>query len=192
MVIPQALIVQVVGYAVVIGLVFFILSFMQRGFFWKFIKVKTSMGRLILVKVRSINIDHYVIGKIEEDFLIFKVYKQEKRLAINDRNVFYKSIGINWVDVDDSRNCLVKPDFTTSPGFDVVLYNNLYLRALYKPAITDNLEKIMLVLIIVCTLASVICVILIMKESSAITSLQGQIGAIATQIKGQVVQTATI
>lgn len=192
MAIPHELIIQVIAYGIVILLVLFVLSFLMRGLFWKFLKVKSSMGRLILVKIRSINIDQFVIGKIKEDSLVYELNKEEKKIVINDKSVFYRCLGVTWVDIDESKNALVKPDFTSITGFDAVLYNNLYLRALYKPAITNNMEKVMILLLIIITIVSVICVIMVMRESSSIAILKSQIIGISEQIKGQIIQSAVI
>ena len=166
------LVAQVLGYAIVILLIIIVISFLQRGFFFKYFRVRGSLGRLVLIKVREINIDTYAVGSINGDTLKFKNNKEEHIICIKDRNVFYRSIGIIWVDYDSATNGLVKPDFMGVEGFDAVKYNNLYLRALYKPAITDNFDKILMLLMFVCLILTIVTIVLSVKNGNAITSLK--------------------
>jgi len=129
-------------YAIVLFLGFFIVAFIQRGFFLKFLRVKISFGRLIMVKVKSVNRDHYSVGRVEDNFLLFKLYKDWRRLTIPGAFVFYRSLGVSWVDIDEERNALCCPDYSTLPGYDAVKFSDLLKRALQKPAITDNKDKL--------------------------------------------------
>ena len=147
---------QTLGYGAVILLILFVISFLQRGFFWKYLRVKSSMGRLVLVKIRDINIDSYATGKIDGETLLFKHNKDNKTIAIKDRGVFYRSIGILWVDYDNSTSALIKCDFSAIEGFDSVKFTNLILRALYKPAITNNLEKVTIALLFILAILTAI------------------------------------
>lgn len=163
---------QVLGYGVVVLLIIVVISFLQRGFFFKYFRVRASMGRLVLVKARDINIDSFSIGKIDGDLISFKKNKAEYIITIKDRNVFYRSIGIIWVDFDSATGGLVKPDFQGIEGFDAVKYNNLYLRALYKPAITDNLDKILMVMVLICIILGVISLILCFRNGAALENIR--------------------
>jgi len=166
------LLAQVLGYGAVISLIFFVISFLMRGFFWKYFRVKASMGRLVLIKIRDINIDSFAVGSIDSDILKFKKNKEEHSIAITDRTVFYRSMGIIWVDYDSATGGLVKPDFKGIDGFDPVKYNNLYLRALYKPAITDNFDKILMLLMFICVVLTIVTIVLSVKNGNAIATLK--------------------
>lgn len=183
------IITQMLGYGCVVFLMVFVISFFQRSFFWNYFRVKGSLGRLILIKVRDINIDGFTIGKIKEGMLSFKYNKEEKLVAINNNSVFYRCMGVIWVDYDSQTSGLVKPDFTTIDGFDVVKYTNLYLRALYKPAITDNLDKIMILLLIICIIASITSVYFSVKNGTALTNIVTQMASLQ---KGNVVGSGVI
>ena len=141
--------VQTISYMVVLMIALLILSFLQRGFFWKFVRVKTSFGRLVLVKIRSVNRDHYSVAQVHENFIVFKAGDSYKRINVPDPSVFYRSLGVAWCDVDDSKNAIVKTNFEAVHGFDAVKYNNLYLRALYKPQIADTKEKLIIGAIVI-------------------------------------------
>lgn len=166
------ILIQTLSYMVVLVISILIVSFLLRGFFWKFVKVRLSFGRLVLIKIRSVNRDHYSVGNVHENFLIFKVGNSHKRISIPDQSVFYRSLGIAWVDVDDSKNALVKTDFSSVEGFDAVKYNNLYLRALYKPQIVGNQEKIIIISIIAVGLIVAITLYLVYNMNNNIGELK--------------------
>lgn len=151
------ILVQTISYAVVLLLALLIVSFLQRGFFWKYFRVRLSFGKLIMVKVRAINRDFYRVGRITEGFLIYKGDKNNKRLVIKDKSCFYRSLAVTWVDVDDETNAISKVDYTTVSGFDAVKYNDLFLRALYKPNIADTKEKLIIGAIVIIGLMVIGC-----------------------------------
>lgn len=142
--------VQTIYYAIVVLLAVGVLSFVLRGFFWKFVKVRMSFGKYVLVKVKAINRDYFRVGRIHDTFLVYKAYKHDKRLAIQeDSQVFYRSLGCTWVDVDEQKNAILNANYSGVEGFDAEKYNDLYLRALYKPQIADTKEKIIIGAIII-------------------------------------------
>jgi hypothetical protein len=168
------LLLQVFYYALVLVLGLVIVGFMQRGFFGAFARVKLSFGRLILVKVRAVNRDYFRVGKIDEGFLVYKHQKQEKRLAIKSNNVFYRSLNVMWVDVEETKNAIANPDYTNTPGYDAVKYNDLYLRALYRPVIADNKEKLVIAGLLFCVIGLIVIGVLLFytyKETSALKTL---------------------
>jgi hypothetical protein len=136
--------------AMIIGVL--LISLMQRGMFWQIIKVRLSFGKLVLVKLRQVHRDYFSIGKIQDGFLVFGEKKQERRIAIPDNKFFYRLSGLICVDVHDEKNALCSPDYSAVPGFDAIKYNNLYIRTLFQPTVTDNQDKIImgaLVLIVI-------------------------------------------
>jgi len=169
------ILIQTLYYAVIMGMSIGVMGVLLRGFFWKFVKVRMSFGRLVLVKIRGINRDYYATGEIDENFLVYtdKVSKKkEKRININDNSCFYKSLGVTWIDVDAQTNNICKPNYTISSGFDAVKYNNLYVRALYSPQITDTKDKIILALI---------CITLLIGIGATILSYMAYNNGVITQ-----------
>ena len=135
---------------VILAIAIMIVSLPQRSFVWKFLKVKLSFGRLILGKIRAINRDYFAVCWIADGFLIYKIdRKNYKRIAIKDKDVFYRSLGVNWVDIDEEKNCLAKSDYSGVSGFDAIKYSDLYKRALYKPTINDDTFNFRIVMIMV-------------------------------------------
>lgn len=176
---------QAFYYLIVMVITFLFVGVLQRGFFGKFFRVKLSFGKLILVKLREVNRDPYAIGIIREGFLIFKYDKDEYRISIpKNKPVIYRSIGVNWVDVDPEKGAVCVVDYSAVSGFDAVKYNNLYLRALYKPALTDNFDKILLVLVIVSIIASIVVGFLVYQNSVNILEIKQFISQTVPTVSG--------
>lgn len=188
----NAIIQQALAYCVVFFLVLFVISLIQRGFFWKFMRARTSGGRLIICKLRQMTRDYFRLGRIEEGFLIFKGFDGDRRISINDPNVFYRSIGCTWVDIDDEKNALVKSDFSTVSGFDADKYNSLYLRALYKPQIVDSSTKLIILLLIIIIVAIGILVFFNYKSYNQIGILQSMVSSLKTTASNGVVAGAPL
>ncbi len=140
-------------YAIVMGLMVGAIGLILRGFFWKYIKVRMSFGKLLMVKIKAINRDYFAIGWINENQLVFtqraggKTGKEEKRIDIKYKSSFYRSLSITWIDIDEEKNCVIHPEYKKTEGFDAVKYNSLYIRALYRPTITDQQQRIILLLL---------------------------------------------
>lgn len=146
------ILIQFAGYTAVLLLAIMFFSFMLKGFFWKFLKVKTSMGRLTLIKRRGQLRDEFLIGEIKEGFLVFKDRKEGKkfinRIACdnNTNKALYRSLGVSWIDIDD-ENRICKCDYTAIPGFDSKKFSDLFIMAEQQPEIGDNKQMIMLLIL---------------------------------------------
>lgn len=175
---------QTIYYFVVLVLAFFLIGILLKGFFWKFVKVRTSFGRYILCKIKAVNRDYYAVGEVEENFLTFTTHKNQRRLCIKDSSVFYKSIGITFVDIDDQKNCLMKPDYKGVEGFDLVKYNNLYKRTLYRPAIADNKDKLVIGCLILIIVICAIMAFILYKQNYTLEFLRTEITALKGSVSG--------
>ena len=138
------ILIQTGYYFVAMCIGIFLISIIQRGLFWPFVKVRLSFGKLIMVKSRAVHRDYFMVGKIEEGFLVYGDKLNGKRISIKNNSFFYRVCGLMWVDVEDEKGALCKPDYSTEPGFDAVKYNNLYVRTLMRPSVADNQDKIII------------------------------------------------
>lgn len=134
---------QTFYYAIVMALSIGAASMILKGFFWKYVKVRLSFGKYILVKVRSPLRDYFSVGRVEDSFLVFKRRKNEIRVLIT-ANIFYRSLAVTWVDVDEELNAACTVDYKGVSGYDAEKYDDLLTRALMKPAIKSNFEKIVI------------------------------------------------
>ena len=143
------LFIQVGCYAGLMIFTIFGMATLFRGFFWKYIKVRTSFGKNVLVKIRTPLRDFYAVGWVEENFLCYKFQDFIIRIAINTQDkIFYRSMAINWIDVDEEKNAVCKVDYSAVAGFDAKKHSDLLTRALMRPTISSGKEKIILVCVI--------------------------------------------
>jgi len=139
--------IQTFYYAIVMCLSISIAGILLKGFFWKYVKVRLSFGKYILVKVRSALRDYYGVGRVEDGFLVYKRRKNDIRILIT-KNIFYRSLGVTWVDVDEEINAACTVDYSAVTGYDAEKYDDLLTRALMKPAIKSNFEKIVILVLL--------------------------------------------
>ena len=175
---------QTIYYGIVMLITIFLVGIFQKGFFFYFLRCKLSFGRLILIKLRAINRDHYAVGRIEEGFIIFNSPAGVKRIRIKDSSYFYKSIGIMWIDIEEETNALCKANYSTASGFDAIKHEELLTRALYKPGLNDKSQKIMLGLLVMAVAGLVILGFLIYKNGTVLQGLTPAINNLNSKIAG--------
>jgi hypothetical protein len=96
-----------------------------------------------------------------EGFVVYKKKnsdgKMERvRLSMPEqKSVVYRSAGVNVVETDDEKNCLILPSYEFISGFDPEKFESLYIRALYKPSLANDMIKIILIIVIVVGIAVV-------------------------------------
>lgn len=167
-------------YGAVILLCVGAINFFMGGVFISWFKVKTSRGKKILVRVRTVVQDYYKPGQIDKGFLIFKDReKEERRLSVGEGMV-YRGMGVNNIDVDDETNAVVKRDFQAVSGFDAVKYNYLYLRALFRPEQLQKELRIIIILLVVTLLAALAAAYFGVTVSDKLDALAGNIANVAS------------
>lgn len=151
----KEILIQAGAYAIVLVMAISFSGLLLKGFFWKYIKVRLSFGRLVLIKVRGKLTDFFAVGKVEEGHLIFKIGKNKKRISLKDKNSVYRSLSVNWIDLDEEKNSICNADYSTSEGFDAKKFEDLYERALFQPQIgLGGKEKIIIFLVVVAIVAA--------------------------------------
>ena len=157
--IPDFLII-VGSYVAVFLLATMVFNFLMAGFLKTFMVVKGSRGSKVLVQVVTVNRNYYRTGFVEDGFLVYKsATKHEKRLSIPQNvNIFYRSLNVTCVSVDEELNTIIMPNGKNVTGFDAEKYNNLYLRTLYRPSVLNPQQQIMFILAIINTILLVVTV----------------------------------
>lgn len=169
--------IQALYYGIVMVLTIFFCGAFLRGFFGNYFKVRTSFGKLVMVKVRSPLRDYFCKGEVHEGFLIYKIKKGFRdydtiRLNIpTGSSVFYKCLNIMWVDVDDERHAICKTDYSAVTGYDAIKNDNLHVRALMKPTIASSQERIMMLLIVGIGILCLVACYLSYSNSQALNDL---------------------
>lgn len=147
-----------------------LIAWFQAGFFLKWLRVRASRGKLTLVKVRSKLRDFWAIGEIAGDFIVIGKKENRKRISMNDNPVYF-CFGVSVVDMDESKNALSKTDYKAVTGFDAEKFEDLYTRALFRPTLEDNPNKMLIILFVILLAAVAISIFLSWNISQQISGL---------------------
>lgn len=179
---------QALYYAIVMGLTIGLIGTMLKGFLFKYCKVRFSFGRLLLVKVRSPIRDYYEVGRIEDGFLVYGPKKRELRCSIKKNyDAFYRCLSVNWIDIDEETGGVNKTDYSPLEGYDAKKFSDLLVRALTRPMIGDNKEKIIILAIVGALICSAGAVYLSLKNQDLLVQLGRTLAALPGQLKGSIV-----
>lgn len=169
----------------------FITNMIALGIPGKVLSVRASMGRKVLVQIRTMTGFYYRTGKIDGDFLIIRARgdkRSEKRRIdianaerlLNGRPVLFRAFGVVNVCIDEATNAVLSIDMQGIQPHDAIKVDHLIKRALMAPKIQDKKDLIIIVLLIV--------TILILLYVAFKT---GSNSKLLVQIASQVNQTAT-
>lgn len=180
----------VASYVLVLVMFFLLMQFLSNGFFSKFIRVKISRGRFILVKIFAVDNTYYTHGAIDEGFIVFKDRSKEARRLSVDRGDVYRAIGVGCLDVDDVTNAIIKIDGTMVEGTDAIKMDHLNKRCLMKPTITnkkDQMKLALLFLVILGALGIVLYMLYTVTEDmvllkNAVESLKAGVESITSTV----------
>jgi hypothetical protein len=161
MALPTEFLIIVGSYLGVFLLAMFLFNFLMAGFLRTYLAVKASRGAKVLVQVVTVARNYYRTGKVEDGFLVYKDFnKHEKRLSIpRNVNVFYRTLNITAINVDEEKNTIILPHGEQVTGYDAEKMNSLYLRALYRPEIMSPQEQLTFILTIITALLTLVTVI---------------------------------
>lgn len=126
----------------------FVIAYFQAGFFGKWLKARTGRGKYVLIKLRSKLRDYFTYGEIKGEYLIYGKKDNTRRLLIPE-GAIYRAWGVACVDLDEATNSVCSVNYKPVEGFDAEKFEGLYIRALYRPSLEENRDKVILVLIII-------------------------------------------
>jgi len=158
--------------AVILG-GFLLINFLSNGFLFTFLRVKASRGRKMMVKIRQPLEDYYRPGEIKDNDLLFKDRDGiRRRLTLSDDGGdIYRSMNLNFIDVDEEKNAIQKKDYTIVSGHDAVKVDHLLTRALMKPQELDKMQKFILIACIAAAASSMVAVFWVLKIYSVVSKL---------------------
>jgi len=136
------------SYIVIILISLVIMAWLLAGFFFPFIRVKTSRGKLLLIKVQKNTGTDWVTAEEKEDQLVFKYQKEVKRISQYKEGI-YRAFNLNVVDIDPATWSVLKRDYKGVTGHDPTKVDSLLVRALMRPAKLSNKDLIMILLLII-------------------------------------------
>ena len=166
---------QSMYYGIVIFIVVFIIAFYLRGFLFKYVKVRGSKGRLLLVNVGNKASNYYSVGTIDENTLVFVDKKKERHLITNvGEKGIYNLLGVQCIDVDEDKNFVIQRDGNNVIGFDAIRQSHLHERALMKPEdINKNIWFIIIAIgILIVLILAIIILVKVNQIMPAINSLK--------------------
>lgn len=185
--------IQAIYYGILMIITIAFVGVIQKGFFFKYLKVRLSFGKYVLVKIRSPLRDYYSVGWVEDAFLVFKNQKSKLRLAISsNEKIFYRCLSVNWIDIDEEKNAIAKTDYSTVTGYDAKKFSDLLTRALMRPTINSTKEKLIIVLLVVAVLVGAVAAFLAFNSLSETQALAQNMPGMISNIKGTVVGGSTI
>lgn len=141
------LIMIIISYILIIGLSFGILAFLQAGFLVPFLKVKTSRGKKILIKIMKGTGSDFIAAQEIEGQLVFKYFKETKRIN-NYKKGIYRSYNVNCLDIDSETWGVVTSNFDAVTTNDPNKTDSLIERALLRPDKKATKEMIMIFLLV--------------------------------------------
>lgn len=164
----------ILSYCIIIFMSFGILGWLQAGFLMPFLKVKTSRGKKILVKVIKTTGSDFLAAQEIEGQLIFKYKKDQKRID-NYKKGLYRSFNINCIDVDpETWGVVSQADFSAVSTNDPTKTDHLIERALLRPDKKSTKEMIVLLLLIFILLG----IIFVAYKLNFLQQTLGTIGAV--------------
>lgn len=159
-------------WAGVLFMLFFIINFVLKGLLLALLRVKTSRGRLLLIRVVGYVDTYFKTGYVKEEELHFK---NRERIAVAlgmDRSLVYRFLGVNWVDVDEKTGRIINHvELSSYPGYSPEIQDSIVKRALYRPSLYDNKMKIILVIIILVLIVGLVNIFIGVKVLKAIQAL---------------------
>jgi len=180
---------QTAGYAVAMFGGLFILGFLQRGFMLKFLIVRASLGRKILVRIQHLTHWGYAVGIWSEGDLIIGKKGDRKRISNVSTDDIYRSLGIAWVDLDGKKWCILPHVSTVAvSGHDPEKMESLITRAMYKPPLDDQQKLIKFVLVLV-LMAILVAGVSAYLSYSGLQKIEGLVPLLNSLKQGLVVPT---
>lgn len=138
-----------------------LINWLQGGLFLKFLKVKASRGRKVLINIHSqLGNTYPSIGHVEGKFLVFhtresKIFNKKNplRIPITDNRAFFRQYGIIFAIFDEASKALMSPKLDGIKTWDPQKWGEIYLRALNKPAPEANKNIFLILILVVCIIA---------------------------------------
>lgn len=144
------------SYIVVIILIYATLNFLTKGFIRQYLKVKTSRGRLTLIKCYDVTDNYYRAGKIDNkrNLLVKDNFGKLHTFCKVDFSYVARELGVNLIEVDLVKGLIIKKHFEGQSAFDLTMLDEMVNRALMLPRlkkdqIWENLQKLMFIIMVV-------------------------------------------
>lgn len=168
------LLAYVLSYLAVFIMAFIVAQLWSKGLLFKYIRAKAGKKKgKVLLLIRTPIFDYEKIGTLIEGNLEYKDRKKEKRLLIVPEDAPFNWLGIVVVQIDETKNAVMKRDYSSISGFDANKMDDLMLRALNRSRLNDFKQKILIIIILVCVIAliSIINIMILVNFKKAVMPL---------------------
>ena len=165
-------IINVIAYVTVIFASLFLFNFLSSGFLLQFIKAKAGRGKKAIIMLRTVSGDRWVVGVFSEDELFYTNPQKIKKIITIKEGQVKRIMNVPFIQIDDVKNAILNPDFTTASGHDASNVDNLLTRALMAPStLLEKFVKWILIIVIVMTLILIVTAFLTFKINTGIPSI---------------------
>lgn len=167
------------SYIGIIVLLFLGLQFLTKGWLGKYLKVKASRGKKILVNIISPTDTYYSIGQFKEKGFKYKLRDGTKQINTEvKRTDIYTQLGIFNISLDEETGSIYSyPGGSVAPGITPEGADDLITRALQAPTHNDKFKIIMIALIVVAIITGAVAIFMIADVKTALLEI-GQISGV--------------
>ena len=124
----------------------------SKNFLLTYAIVRASNDNKVMLQLLGKRGFYFKAGKMNEDTVSYRVDRKNKNTLKIKNAKFFRGLGVNWIileeGTDRSVNAITDAVFTGTPGADPAAYDDLLERALKKPALNANQEKMILLLLL--------------------------------------------
>jgi hypothetical protein len=144
------LIKYIATYLAVILLFLIVTNFLTKGFLFKYLIVRASQGKKVLVRVWSVTDIYYVVGSWNEGFFIYKIRNKElKRIPIQDlefKKYIHSEMAVFCINTDEEGTKFLDSSLeaTTFANIDPGRTESLFLRIKNRPTPKDKYQLIII------------------------------------------------
>jgi hypothetical protein len=134
-------------------------NFLSNGYLIKFIRIKASRGKQVLVQEWGISNCKFFIGQIDENnTLNYKVNKKQKKISNLGKDDILRVYGLPVVNISSEKNSIIRiVDNQEIAGHDPIKVDSMIKQALMLGQMLDNkMFNILLIIVIIATIGILI------------------------------------
>lgn len=160
-------------YCVIFIATIIFMNFLSKGYLATFLRVKASRGKWLLVRAFSLTGKYYAIGKFKEDNIIYTA--RDKKVCTYDvkKGDVFREMGVDTIEIDEVNGAVLSPDYSEAGGYDPKKFDNILTRALQRPELRDNQEKIILMLQVLQSIALAFIIWLLFNLLKMVETMKG-------------------
>lgn len=150
------ILIQIAIYVAMFTIMFVLLNLATMGFLRIYVKVKSSRGKLVLIRIESVTGTYYRAGKQKEPGIQYKMRgsKEIETIPLKNRLGIVREMGVNVIHWNEMTKMIITPEGSDIEGHNTEHIDGIYKRCLYRPVLGDNKMIILIILVVVIALVS--------------------------------------